>query len=349
MTSRHSHHRLAPVVLLVAALGLAACGGDSDAAPATTTTEETTTTTAPPPPAPLTGLPESDDAVRERPALVLKIDNHDRLARPQAGINEADVVFEEQVEGGVTRLAAVFHSEDADPVGPIRSGRTTDIAIVSQLNHPLFGFSGANSATLNAILDAPIVDVRWDARPDAYRRVSERPAPHNLFTSTEELYTSAPDDAVPPPSLFEYRADVESEDGEPVDSFSITFSGSAGYGASWDWDARSGEWEREQIGTPHVDPDGEQVSVPNVVVQVVGYATRFGNPEAQLVGEGSAYVFTRGRVIEGTWQRSSLEEVTRFLDAAGNDILLTPGQTWVELPPVGSPPAIEYSPAAGNA
>jgi hypothetical protein len=333
-------------VLLVAATILAACGGGGDDPEPTTTLPTTTTTTAPPPPAPLTGLPEPDDERRERPALMLKVDNHDQNARPQAGLNQADVVFEEQVEGGVTRLAAVFQSEDADRVGPIRSGRTTDIDIVTMLNRPLFGFSGANAPTLQAILASPIVDVRWDARPDDYRRDRNRPAPHHLFTSTAALYEAAPDDAQPPPSLFQYVTEIQGVQGDRVESFRVSFG--SGYFSTWTWDDRNGVWERAQIDRPHVDEDGEQIAVPNVIVQLVQYGSRFGNPEAELVGEGDVWVFTRGEVIKGRWRRASAGEVTRYLDDTGADILLTAGRTWVELPSVGRLPEIDYG-AAGTA
>ena len=332
------------VAVLVTAAVLAACGGGDEPEP--TTTEPTTTSTIPPPPAPLTGLPEPDAERRERPALVLKVDNHDQNARPQAGLNQADVVFEEQVEGGVTRLAAVFQSKDADRVGPIRSGRTTDIEIVTMLNRPLFGFSGANAPTLQAILASPIIDVRWDARPGDYRRDPNRSAPHHLFTSTSALYEAAPDDAQPPPSLFQYVTDIPGTRGDRVRRFQVTFG--SGYSSTWTWDERNGVWERAQIGRPHVDEDGEQIAVPNVIVQLVQYGSRFGNPEAQLVGEGDVWVFTRGQVIEGRWRRGSASEVTRYLDDTGADIQLTAGRTWVELPAVGRAPEIDYG-AQGTA
>ncbi|HET9769741.1 MAG TPA: DUF3048 domain-containing protein, partial [Acidimicrobiia bacterium] len=92
---------------------------------------------------PLTGLP-MDIKRSKRPALVVKIDNAPK-ARPQVGLNQADVVFEEGVEGGITRFAALFHSEESKPVGPVRSARTTDIKLLSALRHPLFAYSGANA------------------------------------------------------------------------------------------------------------------------------------------------------------------------------------------------------------
>src|SRR5207237_6439864 len=115
-----------------------------------------------------------------------KIDN-EAPARPQAGLNQADVVFEEQVEGGDTRLAAVFQSADADPVGPVRSTRSTDIAIIAELNRPLYAFSGGNQVFLAQIRAAPIIDVGADVQPGPYLRTGGHPAPHNLFNRTAIL------------------------------------------------------------------------------------------------------------------------------------------------------------------
>src|SRR5688500_2411294 len=136
--------------LLVSASLVACGGGDDDAAPKATTATAPTTT-APPAPtptsgAPLTGLAVTDPAKVARPALIVKLDNAPK-GRPQEGINQADVVVEVGVEGGITRFAAIFHSQDIPEVGPIRSARSTDIAIASELNRPLFAYSGA-TATL---------------------------------------------------------------------------------------------------------------------------------------------------------------------------------------------------------
>src|SRR5207253_1555385 len=158
-------------------------------------------TTVPSPPtmsaSPLTGLPM--DIVRsKRPVLVVKIDNAPK-ARPQIGLNQADVVFEEGVEGGITRFAALFHSEESKPVGPVRSARSTDIKIVSAFHHPLFAYSGANSLFKQYVADAPLVDVGVDRYPDRYHRDNARSSPYNLFSETETLLDLAPDGSVPPP------------------------------------------------------------------------------------------------------------------------------------------------------
>jgi hypothetical protein len=282
--------------------------------------------------APLTGR----ETQVERAALVIKIDNHDR-ARPQFGLNQADVVFEEIVEGGITRLAAVFHSEDADPVGPVRSARTGDFDLLTNLDRPLFANSGGNQRVLALLRDVDMVDVGVNAAPDQYWRLQERSAPHNLLTTTEGLFSADSGRAGQPSALFSYRTP---DDALPA-SAEITMGVSIDFGenaVSYEWNAVSEGWARTQNGELHVDADDWLVAPANVVVQFVNYgrsAASSASPEAQLVGDGAVWVFTSGRFIKGTWSRSAPEEVTLFVDIDGDEILLTPGRTWVELPRVG--------------
>ena len=144
---------------------------------------------------PLTGLP----VTQRRPALAVKIDNSPD-ARPQSGLNQADVVFEELVESGITRYIAVFHSTDAEVVGPVRSGRTSDLVILTNLNRPLFGSSGGNSGVLAELNEANLSNVIENRAPSAYYRDNSRDAPHNLYTSTAGLYGANPGDAGEPPT-----------------------------------------------------------------------------------------------------------------------------------------------------
>src|ERR687892_464600 len=199
-------HRWAPVAVAGLCLVAAACGGGGKK------DEAASTTTQPPPSAPavdanadpLTGLPR-DPAAPTRAALIVKIDNAPK-ALPQAGINDADVVVEEGVEGGVTRFATLFHSREAGSVGPVRSARSTDLLFAHQLGRPLFSYSGANAVFADLVRKAPLVDVGVGRFPAIYHRQPGRPAPYNLFSDTRALYASAPDDKTPPAPLFSYRA-----------------------------------------------------------------------------------------------------------------------------------------------
>jgi hypothetical protein len=344
------------VVLALAAVVAACGGGGGDAASTTTsttvapTTAPSTASTLPPttapagPVAPLTGLPVAGDPlVLLRPALVVKIDNAEPKARPQQGLNEADVIYEEMVEGSVTRFAAVFHSMDANRrVIPVRSARSTDIALFSPLNRPLFAWSGANAGFVPLIKQSPIVDVGHDALGNEYGRDHGRPATHDLFITTQQLWSHTPPDAQPPPPLFTYRAIGEPApaDARPVSHAAIVFGGGPGSApVDWRWDAAIGEWRREQKGYPHVDENGVQVAPQNVVIQFVGYSdTGYVDTsgatvyEAELVGQGRVWLLTDGKLVEGTWSKGSTTEVTQFFDAAGAPMRLTPGRTWVVLP-----------------
>jgi hypothetical protein len=293
---------------------------------------------------PLTGLPQVDASKLKRPALVVKIDNEPG-AQPQAGLNQADVVFEEQVEGGDTRLAAVYQSSDADPVGPVRSTRSTDVAIVSELNHPLYAFSGGNQIFLAEIRAAPIVDVGAEVQPGAYYRVSSHAVPHNLFTRTPSLFALAPTDEAPPPALFAYRSTAEHANGtggRSAAQASLRFV-PGGTSIGWTWDAAGEQWKRSQNGSADLDQSGDQLAAANVIIQFVAYRDTglhdtAGSPvpEAQLVGQGEAWLFTDGIVAKGRWSKPSPGVPTAYSDPAGAPLKLTPGRTWVELAPIGA-------------
>jgi hypothetical protein len=293
---------------------------------------------------PLTGIGGATVGRAGQPALVVKIDNVAK-ARPQMGLNEADVVYEEQVEGGITRFAAIFHSRQADPVGPVRSARSTDVGVVSPLNYPLFSYSGANDVFKEYIRQAPLVDVGVENRPDRYHRDGNRPSPNNLFTSTQGLFSLAAPDAPGPPALFAYRAAGERPQGQNKRAVARAVAewrrnGRTVTTASYDWDAGGQSWIRIQNGILHTDAAGRKVAPNNVIFQFVTYhntglvdSSGTEVPEADVVGEGDAWVFTGGYVIPGRWSKGSKTEITEFVDGAGQEILLAPGTTWVELVP----------------
>ena len=164
----------------------------------TTTSTSTTTTVPVVVRKPLTGEPVSSaDEIIARPALVVKIDNHPQ-ARPQSGLNKADIVFEEIVEGTLTRFAAVFHSSDADPVGPIRSGRSQDVDMLGPLNGPVFAWSGGNGGVRNLIRNSDFINLDAGFTPGYYRRSGRGGAPHNLYSSTAALWANVPPEEMGP-------------------------------------------------------------------------------------------------------------------------------------------------------
>lgn len=342
--------------ILLLALVAAACGGGGGEAettttattqPATTTSTEasttttsdepedtTTTTTVPPddPVMPLSGEEILDEELAVRPALVVKIDNSPR-SRPQTGLNDADIVFEENVEQ-ITRFAAAYHSTMPEVVGPVRSGRTQDVELLASFNRPLFSWSGGNPGVTAAVRNSDLRDVGalTGFSGCCYYRDSSRSSPYNLYARGNELMSRAPDDAGTPPQQFRYRqGDNPVEGGEGADALRLSMDGIR---VQWDWDAETGTFLRTQGNNPHTLIDGSRINARNVVVLFVEYRPSpvdARSPEAQTVGEGIAWVFTDGQVIVGTWSREEALEPFELLTDDGEVIRLTPGRTWVEL------------------
>ncbi len=228
---RHGLWRMG-VAFVVAMMVAAGCGGSDDAAEVTTTTTEpeapsttrrttttrptttapsTTTTIDPARIAPLTGEVTDVGTDLTRPALVVKIDNHPD-ARPQTGLELADIVFDLRAEG-VTRFTAVFHSAIPDPVGPVRSSRTSDFDLLWGFNNPLYASSGGNDYVMGALAGVDAIAVTNHSRPE-YFRDGSRPAPHNLYVDGTDLYALAPEDGTEPPfPWFDYRG----ADGAPAE------------------------------------------------------------------------------------------------------------------------------------
>ena len=279
----------------------------------------------------LTGLPSFED--RNRPAIVVKIDNVED-ARPPVGINKADVVYEELVEGGLTRLAAVFHSRGSDPVGPVRSARSTDVHLFPMLNRPLFANSGGNGGVRYEMSQSTLVDVGNSVVGAAYYRDDNREVPHNLFTSTTELWKAMASKGGTPPALFSFRAPGAAlpASAQPIQGVTIRFPTRIDY----DWNGTG--WTRTQSGRRHTDSDGVQIAPANVIVQFVTYkqsSSDPNSPEAIVTGSGDAWVLTAGKMILGTWSRANDESVSIYTDTDGKQISLTPGTTFVELPRPG--------------
>ena len=299
------------------------------AAPTTAapTTAAPTTTQAPELPLqPLTGLPIDGTLVTytPRPAMVVKIDNVQ--AEPQSGLNEADIVFEEIVEGRATRFAAVFNSQDSDPVGPVRSGRTQDINITANLNDPVFVWSGGNAGVTNALQGTGMTLLDQGA-PSMHRDSTYHGSPHNLFANTSELWAHAGEsgNAVP---IFEYTAMGAEIPGPSVGSIDLLIGS---YRVNWAYDAEQGLFLRSQLGDAHETTTG-QVSTNNVVVLLTGYGTSpFGGPEAVTVGEGEVVVYAHGHKIDGHWSRATPADPYTLTTGDGQPIQLQPGRTFVEI------------------
>lgn len=318
----------ASAVLLLGTLLVLRHDDEPDARTASPTTDGEPTAVLP-----LLGTPGDPPA---RAALGVKIDNTDN-GRPQTGIGQADIVYEEMVEGGITRLLAVFHSQDPDDLGPVRSARSTDLAVLAELGRPLFAWSGANPTFRAAVEAADLADVGFSAQPDAYRRVDDRYAPYNLFADPADL-RDATEAGEPPPMLFSYRADHEPLSGAGVQPTNGLRASTLTTSIEWTWNPGTRLWERTQNGTPHLDAAGDRIAVPNVVLRITPYrdsgvrdSTGAVVPEAVATGEGDAWLLSDGQAQIGRWSKASADSPTAYTAADGRPMRLTPGQTWVEI------------------
>jgi hypothetical protein len=323
------------VVALVVLSGVATSVSGADS---TTTTSPSTVTTMKTAHhhhrriAALTGLPDPTAVTKRRSALTIKIDNTPQ-AHPQYGIDKADVVYEEIVEGGITRLAAIFNSHLPTKVGPVRSVRRTDREIVFPLRG-IFAFSGGAQYAISSIETAPVKLIDESNAGGAMFRDPTRPPPHNLFANAAALMREG-GKVYSPPALFTYVAQKAPPVGAPVSSFTVNFL--AGFSVSYQWDGKTHDWLRSIFGAPDVTATGVREAPTNVVVMSVKYRGGVGveGSYAQMVGSGAVEVFADGRLQKGFWHRSNIRKATAYRTAKGKVIHLRPGQTWVELQTVG--------------
>lgn len=336
--------------MALTAIVLAAC---SEPTPVVTTPPPVTVTpaieatrTAPPEPVvplvwPLTGVQTTEIAAR--PAIAVKIENT-HLARPQEGLEFADVVWETIVEFEVSRFVAVYHSQWPDEIGPIRSVRPMDPLIASPLKG-LIAFSGGQQGILNLIYSSSLQPISHDAGADGLYRVSRRSAPHNVYGSLEKFRAQADaNHSAPPAPQFQIalRASLASavRAGTPATVLDFYLSGQSS--PKWTWDAATGTWLRSEGDTPAMSESGARLSAVNVVSITAPHpGTGFGAqngaivPTYELIGEGDAVLATGGQVITGRWRKASQDEPMLLYGADGQPLLLAPGNTWVELVPAG--------------
>lgn len=301
----------------------------------------------------LTGLDATDAAEAEldRPALAIKIENSS-AARPQENLDRADVVFEEYVESGISRLVAVFHSDYPGSVGPIRSMRPMDRFIMGSFGGPLV-FSGAQPRFIRLARDSGQLLLAQDVGSTGFYRTSGRAAPHNLHGYPSQFADQASSKDAPHQQWgFAYPAEAATAqlEGEPATRLDISMSGYAQ--PDWKWDAGKGLWMRYEGTSPHVTTAGTQLSATNVVMLwvTVQYTSSVGGssvPETMLDGRsGDGYVASGDKVIPIRWSKPGQYDDWVLTTPEGDPVLLMPGQTWFELVPnrgIGHSTSIDIS------
>lgn len=280
----------------------------------------------------LTGLPGKDG-----PVLVVKIDDTS-LAHPQVGLKSADVVYVEQVEGGLTRLAAVFSSNIPEIIGPVRSARISDLELFSQYGKIAFAFSGAQRKFLPAIASANLVDVgAMRFGPSFYANDSNRIAPYAMMLQGKKLLEEA---LQRDPEIVTSQA-MGWDFGEPSPtrrSFSeveISWPASR-YKAMWS--VGEDRWNLYYGDKPNLDASGYHLGPKNIVIQIVSitdsiYKDKGGGvtPFSATVGSGKCYLLRDGGSTPCLWNRASAEAGTKFTDPAGAPVYFAKGQSWFAL------------------
>jgi hypothetical protein len=271
------------------------------------------------------------------PVLAVKIDDT-VSARPQIGIDKADVVYIEQVEGGLTRLAAIYSSEIPTRIGPIRSARISDIDILAQYGKVVFAYSGAQSKMLPVIAAANLNDYGAQRQsPTIYTRDELRRSPFDMVLRADLLMEK-----------------VRGDGREIATSKSVGWSfgdlpsgGIAIKGAKMSWPAATYEvtwstlesrWLISNNGVANLSDTGVQHGPSTFLIQIVEilpseYGDKFGGvtPFSKTIGTGNGYVLRDGQYFPAIWSRVDELSGTQWRTATGEEIPLARGQVWIAL------------------
>ena len=326
-------------ILVGIALLLAACGGGGGGTPGQSGAPQTVANYWP-----LRGTAAPDgDSIHKRP-LVIKVAN-DPAARPQSGMAQADLVLEIPVEGGITRYALVFQSQDPSKVGPVRSARQSDLNYLPALR-AILAHVGASESVTQMVRDAAksgsFVDIDEFQHADAFERVAGKVAPYNAYTSGSKIRDAAGDVGrarvdVP---VLQFDSSVGKSAGKEAASLAIPYTGAGK--VTYAFDSAAVSYHRTQGGQVTMDADAKKEVMPdNVVViktevkEIPGTADVTGAPSVDFraTGTGAVVILREGKRFDGTWSRGGTSDMYRFADSAGAPIPLKQGLTWIHIVP----------------
>lgn len=287
---------------------------------------------------PLTGVEPDKESRLDRPAVAVKIENTS-VAYPLKGLESAEIVYEELVEGGITRFLAMYHCTDAELAGPIRSARVVDPAIMTPTTY-ILAFSGANQHVFSRLDEAGIVQIEETAAGEAMQRVETGNSfEHTLFADTAAVRKLGREQYNEPPPEGVYKFDDELPEGKSRKANEITINFSPASVVSYKFD--TGKYYRYQAGEPFRADTGDQIAVDNVLLELhavnlsgpTDVAGTAGTEIADVTGSGKAVLFRDGRMIRGMWVREAIEDPVRFSTPDGAELVLKPGTTWIHLVP----------------
>jgi hypothetical protein len=276
---------------------------------------------------PFTGEPVSSLT----PVLAVKIDNS-ALARPQTGLTDADIVYVLPVEGGLSRLMAIFSSHYPTVAGPVRSARQDDLTLLRQFGQPGFAYSGATPRLLRYIHRTARIVNLYAGTTSGYYRNWNRAEPYNLYAYPRDLLATAA--SASPAHDIGFRFGPPPPGGRTRRSVSVSYPASE---FTFTWSAATGRWLVAMDGAPAVNPRGVQLSAATVVIQHTTVRTSSfleqgrHPPFAQSTGSGRALVLRNGHAWAGHWSRPRANDGTTFTTAAGEPMTFARGQVWIVL------------------
>lgn len=326
--------RLQALVVLaaVASLVLAGCGGKSndkkaDDRPTSQPTQGGTKLAAV---WPLTGLPAPEETP-DHPVMVVKIDNS-AASDPQVGLGQADMVVEELVEGGITRLAAMFYSKLPTKAGPVRSARASDIGVVTP-THAVLIASGMAPPTVHRLNAAKVRYFTMGAPGVVRNPDGQHDYLHSVFVDLPKLAKSLKKQPIVPASYLPWGQESDFAGGQPAAGMSVKFSGSST--TTFRYNAQA----KKYVNTDSYAGAGDEFKPDSVLVLRVregdaGYRDPAGNPvpETLFFGQGQLMLFHNGQVTRGTWSKEKRDSPL-VLNTAAGALKVPPGHVWIELLP----------------
>ena len=327
-----------PLLAAGLVLGVLAASGCAAETPGPTPTRSPgyTSTYTPPAATELAPLRGTSVAVGSlaHASIAAKIDNHPD-ARPQVGLERTDLLFEELVEGGLTRYVAVWQSDIPELLGPVRSIRPMDPNIISPFGG-IVCYSGGQQRFVNLMRNTPVYNAIHGQADTAstFFRTPTKKAPHNVLVKARDLL--AQHASIPAPAQqFAYSLDAPSataaKDGAPTAALNYKFSNLIS--GSWTYDPAKLVFLRNQSGKADLDSAGAQLSATNVVVVRVSVTNDFNVPRTEMIGSGEAWISTGGGTVHASWSKGSATDPIRLVDDQGVTVRLAPGNTWIELVP----------------
>lgn len=289
------------------------------------------------PKCPLNGEETNNEELLDRPAVAVKVENTS-VAYPLSGLEEAEIVYEEQVEGGLTRFLAIYHCGDSAKVGPIRSSREVDPTIMSPYTS-ILAAAGGNPGVRANLEEFDITLIDENTAGDAMERVARTgiSSEHTLYGDTKALRKLGQKKFKDAPSGDIFEFGDAPDGGKKTKTVDISFGSSS---MAFEW--KEGAWFRSDGGEPLIMENGDQLSFDNVIIEehTVNLSTEFadvlGTPSpviADVTGQGDAYLFRDGRMYAGVWIRESEDDPVRFETKGGDTLVLKAGNTMIELLP----------------